>query len=300
MTTRWLFALPGLFLTLSCLAATSTNSSTNTILPSMEQVNTWTSGLLTTAKEATQSAISKTTEALLKSGLLGSPEQDRVNRRLIPNSNQSQFGKGVAGNCVPNSFAHYVIWWDSEGFLAIPKTFKKEDQKYEWVHEELEKAFKTRPSGTKGSELTEGMQAFFGKHYKDRAEITTFSLAPTAKNLSDAASGYNAAVLCLSIYNQGKPEDNHAVTLVEADEQGNISFITWGYRWEGRVIPYRPKSPSALAKALAQGLLQIDVVDDPANSYRAKLESHQLEFVIDPENDPVLVAVPKPLKTEKK
>lgn len=294
-----LFFILGLNLQAQTNSSSPTNSGTNSTTnssffsiptPSMNDVGQWTSGVLSTAKDT----VNKTVKTLAENGYLGSPEQSKVDRQLIPNASQEQFGNR-SGNCVPNSFAHFVIWWDSEGFLALPKTFKKTDEKYEWVHEQLEKAFKTQYFGTKGSELTEGMETFFKKHYEGRAKIRTVALAPTIDNMVAATVGYNATVLLLNVRELGKTEEHHAVTLVTAEKTGGVSFITWGYRWEGKIVPYQSKSDGKNSN-----LLKIQFVDDPANPYRKEIQFNAMQFIINPETDALLCAIPTPLTDEEK
>jgi|GEM_PF-4933879 len=275
---------------------TSTNSGTNSIFsnfhaPTMNQVNQWSSNLLTTTKESFDKAV----DAIAASGLLGSPEQSRVDRLLIPNADQGEFGNR-SGNCIPNAFSHFVVWWDSEGFLPLSKKFPTTNAKFEWVQEQLEKAFKTQYFGTEGKELTKGMENFFKTNYEGRAKVRTLVLPITAKNLTAATVGYNATVLCLGVREIGQPEVYHGVTLVEATPDGSISFITWGYRWAGRVVPY----PAKNASSKDAHLLKIQLVDDPANPFRNKILHNGLEFIINPETSVLLCAIPTPLTEAEK
>ncbi len=109
--------------------------------------------------------------------------------------NQSDFGQ-KASDCVPSPFCNFLLWWDQEKMLEIPKRGDFE-KKAEWVHTKLARYCGTRnTAGTSVVEAKFGLMEYFRDELGDLATLrchTDFDLRP--ENLARYTVGANATML---------------------------------------------------------------------------------------------------------
>ena len=160
------------------------------------------------------------------------PEFDRLR---IPVINQGDFGS-KASDCVPSSFCNFLLWWDREGYLRIPKRGDFED-KADWVHTRVARYCGTRNnSGTYTDDATEGFRKYFTKDIEDLATLQVridHDIRP--ENLARYTVGDQATMLAVTIRQRPSHDSGHWVALVDAKPDGSIVFNTWGTQFRGRI-----------------------------------------------------------------
>jgi hypothetical protein len=158
-----------------------------------------------------------------------------LDRKKLPLISQGDFGNKES-DCVPSSFCNFLLWWDQEGVLEIPKRGDFE-KKAEWIHSRLARYCGTRnTAGTSVSDASKGFTEYFTK---DIPELATLKikidndLRPA--NLARYTSGVNATMLQMTIREPGSGDSGHWVALLSAEEDGTVVFHTWGIRFEGKI-----------------------------------------------------------------
>lgn len=158
-----------------------------------------------------------------------------LDRKKLPLINQGDFGN-KASDCVPSSFCNFLLWWDQEGVLEIPKRGDFE-KKAEWIHSRLARYCGTRnTAGTSVSDASKGFKEYFTKDISELAALKIKidkDLRPA--NLARYTRGVNATMLQMTIREPGSGDSGHWVALLSAEEDGTVIFHTWGIRFEGKI-----------------------------------------------------------------
>ncbi|MBK1856199.1 hypothetical protein JO972_14605 [Verrucomicrobiaceae bacterium 5K15] len=187
---------------------------------------------------------------------------DQVTRRNVPNFNQADYGK-KASDCVPNSYAMFISWWHTSGWVKMPESRKAADKQVDWLHDRLSRRMKTRNnSGTRASRLAENMQQFFREEMHTPVAFThRFDYDYSPENLAKYTQGANATVLYVTTYSGRKKQGGHAVTLKIAKPDGSIEFNTWGMSLTGKIkrIPGEESMSYELRKKIPSYEIELDV-----------------------------------------
>jgi len=206
-----------------------------------------------------------------------------LDRSRIPVINQGDFGQ-KSSDCVPSSFCNFLLWWDQEKVLEIPKRgdFQK---KADWIHTLMARLCVTRNnSGTSLSVVKEAFEKYFKT---ELAEVATceyeedYDLRP--ENMARHTVGANATMLGMTIIDSRNKESGHWVALISVDPTGKLVFQTWGARFEGelKVLEEKPGE-----------FYQIDGKKVPATKYEIRIlnalsllewvREDGIRFVLDP------------------
>ncbi len=166
-------------------------------------------------------------------------DEKKAPRSLIPNFNQSDYGKKTS-DCVPNSYAMFLAWWHLRDWVKISKKRDFQD-KVDWIHQRLARTMRTRNnSGTGMNKSAGGLTKFFTDEMKSKAAFTFQRVEDyRPENMYQYVKGANCTVLSLSIFNDRKYSGGHAVTLKSMAKDGTLEFNTWGLSLKGKlkVIP---------------------------------------------------------------
>jgi len=210
-------------------------------------------------------------------------ELPALDRSRIPVINQGDFGQ-KSSDCVPSSLCNFLLWWDQEKVLEIPKRgdFQK---KAEWIHTLMARLCVTRNnSGTSLSAVKEA----FAKYFKtELADVATceyeedYDLGP--ENMARHTVGANATMLGMTILDSRDKESGHWVALISVDPSGKLVFQTWGARFEGEL--------KVLEEKLGE-FYQIDGKKVPATKYEIRIlnplslpewvREDGIRFILDP------------------
>lgn len=205
-----------------------------------------------------------------------------LDRSKIPTLDQAKYGS-KASDCVPNAYAMFFVWWDSNSNLKIPRG-RDFDDKVEWIHKELARNFGTRNnSGTYYRDVDEGLVKFFSDRYEGTAKFSAkrnYDIRPAS--LAPLVSGANATVLCLSLFHGDDYDGGHAVSVLKLDQTGIIEFNTWGQKFTGKIVslgPLKPNEHPARAEAPRE---RYEIKLDAPDTMPQWMKLKQLRFVIDP------------------
>lgn len=163
-------------------------------------------------------------------------EDGKANRSIVPNFNQSDYGK-KASDCVPNSFAMFVAWWDVSGWLKIEEKEDDYIERVEWIHQRLARKMGTRNnSGTSVWGAADELTDFFTDEVKSKVAFTYEIVEDyRPENLAQYVKGANCTVLCVSTFYGRRAHGGHAVALKSLSEDGTIEFNTWGQAMKGKL-----------------------------------------------------------------
>lgn len=236
-------------------------------------------------------------------------EEEKANRSIVPNFNQSDYGK-KASDCVPNSFAMFVAWWNVSGWLKIEEKENDYIKRVEWIHQRLARKMGTRNnSGTSvwgaGDELTD----FFTNEVKSKVAFTYEIVEDyRPENLARYVKGANCTVLCVSTFYGKRSQGGHAVALKSLSEDGTIEFNTWGYEMKGKLKAVPDSEKDKRVRVMDEkGRMTQKVIKLP--QYEIELinrttlpewfVNQEVRFVMDPEQTDNLVVLTPYLPIEK-
>ncbi|MBK1826962.1 hypothetical protein [Haloferula rosea] len=206
-----------------------------------------------------------------------------IDRSKIPIISQGDFGQ-KASDCVPSAFCNFVLWWDTEGYLEIPKRGDFED-KAEWIHSQMARHCGTRnTSGTSLQEAKEGFTEYFEKRLEDTATLrfkADYDIRP--QNLARYTVGANATMLGMSIRRGPRHDSGHWVALISASPDGTIVFHTWGQRFIGKitVLEEDPTDVTIGGQTIPRTSYEIKVQNQEDLPERMKEDS--VQFLLIPE-----------------
>jgi len=206
-----------------------------------------------------------------------------IDRGTIPIIAQGEFGQ-KASDCVPSAFCNFVLWWDNEGFLEIPKRGDFED-KAEWIHTQMARHCGTRNTrGTSLQEAKEGFTEYFEKRLEDTATLrfkADYDIRP--ENLARYTVGANATMLGMSIRRGPRHDSGHWVALVSAKPDGTIVFHTWGERFIGKLTVFEedPSDVTISGQTIPKTSYQIKIQNQEDLPDRMREES--VQFLLIPE-----------------
>lgn len=216
-----------------------------------------------------------------------------ADRTSVPVIDQGKYGQ-KASDCVPSSFCNFLLWWDQQNVLAIPKRGDFDD-KAEWIHTQMARHCRTR--NTSGTLYTEAMEGFAKYFDKETAEITAhlmkldYDISPA--NLARYTTGYNATMLCMTTQ-RGTDKSGHMVALVSAAANGDVVFHTWGHRMKGKINVLKQTDKPV-------GYYGVNGMGANGTTYEIKVEHDdkfedwvkETRFILDPENmDAILIVKP--------
>lgn len=208
-----------------------------------------------------------------------------ADRSTIPLLNQGEYGQ-KASDCVPSSFCNFLLWWDQQGLLPIPKRGDFDD-KSEWVHTRMARLCGTgNNSGTSYRDAIVGFSKYFSKEVPDQlasASKIDYDIRP--ENIARYVTGYNATLLGLTT-ERGSKKSGHMVALVSATPDGEVVFHTWGHKMKGRIVILEKKDKD-IPRSYGDTWRNIN-----ATIYEIKIEKDdqfpdwitQTRFLLDPEN----------------
>lgn len=206
----------------------------------------------------------------------------KLDRTEIPTLDQAKYGH-KASDCVPNAYAMFFMWWDEHANLKIPRG-RNFDDKAEWIHKELARAFGTRNNrGTYYDDVDSGLTEFFERRYADTATIKAhreYDIRPAS--LAPHVAGGHATILCLSVHHGEKYEYGHAVSVLNLNADGIIEFNTWGQKFTGRIVstgPLDPKERPAVSGAPSE---RYEIVLDASNDLPQWMKDREVRFLMDP------------------
>ncbi|MES2437688.1 MAG: hypothetical protein V4584_01390 [Verrucomicrobiota bacterium] len=183
--------------------------------------------------EADRELIQKLGKPVEKAAPVTFMPQQEPDRMTLPVINQGDFGQ-KASDCVPSSFCNFLLWWDQEKVLEIPKRGDFE-KKAEWVHSNVARYCGTRnTAGTSTAEAKKGFTEYFQKELGGAATLrvhTDYDVSPG--NLARYTVGTNATMLEMTTIRSNGSVGGHWVALLSAAPDGRIVFHTWGARFEG-------------------------------------------------------------------
>jgi hypothetical protein len=217
----------------------------------------------------------------------------QLDRDKLPIISQGDFGS-KASDCVPSSFCNFLLWWDQEGVLEIPKRGDF-DKKAEWIHSRMARYCGTRnTAGTSARDATEGFTKYFTKEIGDLATLRIhidYNLKP--ENLARYTVGEAATMLEVTIRSGPQHDSSHWVALSEAKPDGSVVFHTWGARFKGKleVMEANEETTSISGQTV------------PKTTYEIKIQNHDdlpewfrdsgRRFILDPMNwDSIYVLKP--------
>ncbi len=218
-----------------------------------------------------------------------------LDRSKIPSLDQGKYGN-KASDCVPNSYAMFLMWWDQFSNLQIPRG-RDFDDKAEWIHKELARAFVTRNnSGTSYAKAQEGMRQYFERRHEGVAlfkDYREYDIRPTtlAKYTVDSA----LTVLSLSIYYGDDYDGGHAVSVLRVDENGAIDFNTWGQKFSGQIVSIGPLANNEYPPSGAPNVPRerFEIKLSPLNNIPQWMKDREVRFILDPMRwDSLLVMIP--------
>lgn len=160
-----------------------------------------------------------------------------IDRMKIPTINRKTYGQ-KGSDSLPISFCDFLLWWDQELALQIPKRGDLE-KKAEWAYDRVAKFCETsNRSGTFHSEKAAGFLTYFEDELEGVATChfkTDYDLRP--KNLARYTVGCNATILSLTTLT-GRQYGSLAVALISADPDGRVVFQAWGFRMAGQIVMF--------------------------------------------------------------
>lgn len=203
-------------------------------------------------------------------------------RGSLPVISQEDFGS-KASDCVPSSFCNFLLWWDQQGILNIPKRGDFHD-KADWVHTRVARYCVTRNNrGTYAGDAVEGFREYFERELGDVATMKVrIDHDITPANLARYTVGWNATMLGMTIRHGPRHDSGHWVALASAAADGTIVFHTWGARFEGRMEaivakPGKGPAPDPAASRTSYRIRIINTADLPE-----WFRSSEMEMIIDP------------------
>ncbi|MEM1084291.1 MAG: hypothetical protein AAGI48_09220 [Verrucomicrobiota bacterium] len=218
------------------------------------------------------------------------PPLDRDN---LPVISQGDFGS-KASDCVPSSFCNFLLWWDQEGILEIPRRGDF-DKKAEWIHTKMARNCGTGNNrGTSTREATEGFRKYFEKEIPESATLnirSDFDLRP--ENLARYTTGEVATMLEMTIRTGARHDSGHWVALVEASSNGKLVFHTWGARFEGfmKVIEENSETIVRDGQKVPRTVYEIHVAN--REELPEWFQNSDRRFILDPVNwDSIYVLKP--------
>ncbi len=216
-----------------------------------------------------------------------------LDRTKLPIINQGDLGQ-KSSDCVPSSFCNFLLWWDQENMLEIPKRGDFE-AKAEWVHTKLAKYCGTRnTAGTSAAEASAGFVKYFKEEIGDLATLKFMedhNLSPA--NLARYTIGSDATMLEMTTVKANGSENGHWVALISIEPDGRVIFNTWGARFEGVIKPLKESDK----------MIVINGQRVPSTTYEIHLSNRgmlpdwvndgEIRFLLDPEKrDGVFVLRP--------
>lgn len=207
-----------------------------------------------------------------------------MNREQIPVISQGDFGS-KASDCVPSSLCNFLLWWDKEGYLKIPKRGDFHD-KADWVHTRVARYCGTRNnSGTYTDDATKGFRKYFTKDIEDLATLNIHidhDIQP--ENLARYTMGDQATMLGMTIRQRPSRDSGHWVALLDAKPDGSIIFNTWGAQFRGKIVPLE-KSEEKIRRqgqTVSATTYRIEITnqDDLPDWFR----NSERELILNPEN----------------
>lgn len=193
---------------------------------------------------------------------------------------------------MPSSFCNFLLWWDQEGILPIPKRGDFED-KAEWVHTRLGRYCGTRnTSGTGISEALEGITEYFRK---DAGELATFRFKVDydvrPANLARYARGETATMLNLTTRRKNGHDGGHWVALMTAEENGQVVIHTWGARFEGmvKVLEEDPATIMLDGQKIPKTSYEIEFTN--RDSLPEWVKNAEMRFLLLPERSDSIIAI---------
>lgn len=206
-----------------------------------------------------------------------------LDRTKLPIINQGDLGQ-KSNDCVPSSFCNFLLWWDQEKLLEIPKRGDFE-AKAEWIHSKMARYCGTRnTAGTSADDARKGFTKYFEEELGDLATLRyheDHDLRP--ENLSRYVSGVDAAMLEITTLQANGSTGGHWVSLVSLEPDGRVVFNTWGARFNGRI---------KVLKA-SDAKISINGKAVPATTYEIEISNRgdlpewvnvsQIRFILDPE-----------------
>jgi hypothetical protein len=193
----------------------------------------------------------------------------------------------------------FLTWWDAAGVLEIPRGRTPEDRA-EWIHDELSRNFGTRNnSGTSFSRVGEGLADYAKSKLKGGAAFSTtedYDYRP--ENMARYVTGQHACVLALSVYYGDEYSFSHAVPVLTATADGQISFNTWGTRISGKLKKIGENEKLRNDQKLPKEIYEIEY--KPAADAPEWLAKKRVRFVLEASKwDGLIVATPF-VRAEKK
>lgn len=159
------------------------------------------------------------------------------NRSQLPVINQKDYSPSAV-DCVPSSICNFLLWWDQQGILEIPKRGDFDD-KAKWVHERMFRYCDSRNDQLAGpAEAQKAIHEYFQRNLSDVATVRTQmdrDLRP--ENLARYAKGAVGTMMPVTLRYKNGHEFGHWVALATADEQGKLSFVTWGAKFDAVLKP---------------------------------------------------------------
>lgn len=228
--------------------------------------------------------------AALAAPFRAAPSPDRAK---VPLLKQGEVGK-LTNNCLPNTLAAFLLWWDQQGVLGVPHQGDP-SIKAAWLHERLTDYCATsETAGTSTRNARRGLRSYFERHLAGTAALrveTDFDCTPA--NLARYPVGLAACLLNITVYHGDIKQGGHFVTLLNATPDGTLRFRTWGLDFQGklRVLPPSPANPVARLGKEPAVCREIDL----GNTAQLPKWFRQLRirFVLDPaEWNGITVAVP--------
>lgn len=207
-----------------------------------------------------------------------------LDRDKLPIISQGDFGS-KSSDCVPSSFCNFLLWWDQEGILEIPKKGDF-DKKAEWIHTKLARYCGTRnTAGTNVHKATEGFLQYFNKDIADLATLkihVDYDLTP--ENIARYTTGELATMFQMTIRRGARHDSGHWVALVEADPDGKVVFHTWGARFEGtmKVLEENPDTIERDGQSVPRTVYEIVVENKP--DLPEWFRNSDRRFILDPAN----------------
>ena len=218
------------------------------------------------------------------------PELDR---KKLPIINQGELGQ-KASDCVPSSFCNFLLWWDQEKMLEIPKRGDF-DSKAEWIHSKMARYCGTRnTAGTNGTDAREGFTNYFEKEIGDLATLRIHEdhdVRP--ENLARYTTGANATMLEMTTVQSNGSEGGHWVALVSAEPGGRVVFNTWGAQFEGLIRVFKPSEKPVTLGTQTVPSTTYEIVLTNRDKLPQWVNNSGTRFVLDPSKwDGIIVVRP--------
>lgn len=216
-------------------------------------------------------------------------------RSALPRLNQGEFGK-LNNDCVPNVLAAFLLWWERQGLLPVPRRGDPR-AKATWLHEKLAEYCATNEeTGTATRDTHRGLKTYFTNHLAGLAALrvaTDYDCSPA--NLARYPVGPAACLLTVTMYYGDAKQGGHVVALLSAKPDGSLTFRTWGLDFHGklRVLEKRPGTLRRGMGKVDNTVRAIDLTTTAAARLPEWFRQLQIRFVVDPvEWDGITIAVP--------